>query len=79
MLKYEVMEIEEPDFGCEGRPDGAVPMARVTLRSVQDNTVIKVEIADGYLYQEEIDEGNIIYQNDVGRWKIENENSSNIR
>ena len=69
MLKYEVMEIEEPDFGCEGRPDGAVPMARVTLRSVQDNTVTKVEIADGYLYQEEIDEGSIIYQNDAGMWR----------
>lgn len=69
MHKYEVIEIEEPDFGCEGKPDGAVPMAKVTLRSVQDGTRMKIEIADGYLYQEEIDEGSIIYQDDAERWK----------
>ena len=69
MHKYEVIEIEEPDFGCEGRPDGAVPMAKVTLRSVQDGTRMQTEIADGYLYQEEIDEGSIIYQDDAERWK----------
>lgn len=66
--KYEVIEIEEPDFGCEGRPDRAVPMAKVTLRSVQDGTRTKTEIADGYLYQEEIDEGSMIYRNDAGKW-----------
>ena len=69
MIKYEVIEIEEPDFGCEGRPDGAVPMAKVMLRGVHDGALVKVEIADGYLYQEEIDEGSIIYQDDAGRWK----------
>ena len=56
MIKYEVIEIEEPDFGCEGRPDEAVPMAKVTLRSVKDGVMTMAEIADGYLYQEEIDE-----------------------
>lgn len=25
------MRIDEPDFGCEGRPDGVEPMAKVTL------------------------------------------------
>ena len=52
MIKYEVVEIEEPDFGCEGRPDEAVPMAKVTLRSVKDGVMTMAEIADGYLYQE---------------------------
>lgn len=68
MTKYEVTEIEEPDFGCEGRPEGAVPMAKVTLRSVFENTVIKVEIADSYLYQKEIDTGSVIYQDAAGNW-----------
>lgn len=69
MIKYEVIEIEEPDFGCEGRPDEAVPMAKVTLRGVEDDTMTTVEIADGYLYQQEITEGSIIYQNDAGMWR----------
>ena len=69
MIKYEVIEIEEPDFGCEGRPDEAVPMAKVTLRGVKDDTMKTVEIADGYLYQQEITEGSIIYQNDAGIWR----------
>ena len=69
MIKYEVIEIEEPDFGCEGRTDEAVPMAKVTLRSVKDGVMTMAEIADGYLYQEEIDEGSIIYQNDAGIWR----------
>ena len=69
MIKYEVIEIEEPDFGFEGRPDEAVPMAKVTLRSVKDGVMTMAEIADGYLYQEEIDEGSIIYQNDAGIWR----------
>jgi len=66
--QYRILRIDEPDFGCEGRPDGAVPMAKVTLRSVQDGTRTKTEIADGYLYQEEIDEGSMIYRNDAGKW-----------
>lgn len=69
MIKYEVIEIEEPDFGCEGRPDEAVPMAKVTLCGVKDGTMKTVEIADGYLYQQEITEGSIIYQNDAGIWR----------
>ena len=59
MIKYEVIEIEEPDFGCEGRPDEAVPMAKVTLRSVKDGVMTMAEIA----------EGSIIYQNDAGIWR----------
>lgn len=30
-MGYLVMRIDEPDFGCEGRPDGVEPMAKVTL------------------------------------------------
>ena len=66
---YTVKDIEEPDFGCEGRPDEAVQMAKDTLRSVKDGVMAMAEIADGYLYQEVIDEGSIIYQNDAGIWR----------
>ena len=59
MIKYEVIEIEEPDFGCEGRPDEAVPMAKLTLRSVKDGAMTMVEIT----------EGSLIYQNDAGIWR----------
>ena len=66
---FQVLHIEEPDFGCEGRPEEAVPMAKITLRSVKDGAMTMVEIADGYLYQQEITEGSIIYQNDAGIWR----------
>ena len=40
---YKVIDIEEPDFGCEGLPEGV--------------TDIRLKISDAYLYQEEIDVG----------------------
>ena len=33
MIKYTVKDIEEPDFGCEGLPDGQVITDKVTLKA----------------------------------------------
>lgn len=52
-----VMRIDEPDFGCEGRPDGVEPMARVTLLKLKSKEEIQLEIPDAELYRKEIDEG----------------------
>ena len=57
-MRYLVMRIDEPDFGCEGRPDGVEPMAKVTLLKLKSEEEIQLEIPDAELYQKEINEGN---------------------
>mgnify|MGYP000458916198 FL=1 len=43
------MRIDEPDFGCEGRPDGVEPMAKVTLLKLKSEEEIQLEIPDAEL------------------------------
>lgn len=52
-----VMRIDEPDFGCEGRPDGVEPMAKVTLMKLKNEEDIQLEIPDAELYRKGIIEG----------------------
>lgn len=54
---YKVIDIEEPDFGCEGLPDGEQIMDIVTLQESEGVMDIRLKISDAYLYQEEIDVG----------------------
>ena len=56
-MGYLVMKIDEPDFGCEGRPDGVEPMAKVTLLKLKSEEEIQLEIPDAELYRKEIVEG----------------------
>ena len=42
-MRYLVMRIDEPDFGCEGRPDGVEPMAKVTLLKLKSEEEIQLE------------------------------------
>ena len=52
-----VMRIDEPDFGCEGCPNGVEPMAKVTLMKLKNEEEIQLEIADAELYRKNINEG----------------------
>lgn len=52
-----VMQIEDPDFGCEGRPDGEEAMAKVYLMELKTEEEFQTEIPDAELYQKEINEG----------------------
>ncbi|WP_448861835.1 DUF1810 domain-containing protein [Dorea sp.] len=52
-----VMQIEDPDFGCEGRPDGEEAMAKVYLKVLKTEEEFQTEIPDAELYQKEINEG----------------------
>ena len=52
-----VMQIEDPDFGCEGRPDGEEAMAKVYLKVLKTEVEFQTEIPDAELYQKEINEG----------------------
>lgn len=52
-----VMKIDEPDFGCEGRPDGVEPMAKVTVMNLKNGEETEMEIPDAELYRKNIIEG----------------------
>lgn len=67
---YTVIRIDDPDFGCEGIPDGAVPMATVYLRDEAGNEKI-VKEKDALLYQYNIVEGDRVYFKEGSLYKIE--------
>lgn len=54
--KYIVLRIDDPDFGCEGVPDGCLPSASVVLVNEKGDQFI-VRQDDEMLYQRKIDEG----------------------
>ncbi len=59
MKQYKVIHIIEPDFGCEGLPDGSVRMDQVIPQDEEGIRII-VEVADAYLYEQRIDEGDVV-------------------
>ena len=59
MDKYKVIRIDEPDYGCEGLPEGAVRKDMVTLFS--DTAGERIMWApDDYLYDNNINEGDTV-------------------
>lgn len=58
--EYRVLQIVEPDFGCERRPEGQKPIDMVYLENVRNKEHIIIKVPDDILYQEEIEEGTVI-------------------
>ncbi len=58
--QYRVIQIVEPDFGCEGIPEGQKPMDMVYLENVRTKEHMIIKVPDDVLYQEEIEEGTVI-------------------
>ena len=72
MNTYHVTRIEEPDFGCEGRPEGQEVKDKVFLKEgttgeeiTKEETIIFME--DKLLYDRDIDEGSIVVVDQDGR------------
>ena len=62
--KYIIKQIVEPDFGCEGQPDGYIPMVKVCLGDENGVETI-VEMEDAQMYERQLDEGmEVIIGND---------------
>lgn len=55
--KAAIVRIEEPDFGCEGRPEDQPVMDHVCVRMENDREDIWLEAEDSYLIRENIEEG----------------------
>ena len=58
---YTVLRIDEPDFGCEGRPDGIEPVDRVLLKKGSNGEEIFVKERDALLYEMDINEGDELF------------------
>lgn len=74
MNTYHVTRIEEPDFGCEGRPEGQEVKDKVFLKeeATEEETILFME--DKLLYERDIDEGSKVVIDEDGRLqKAENQ------
>nr|WP_296044438.1 hypothetical protein [uncultured Blautia sp.] len=58
---YTVLRIDEPDFGCEGRPEGMEPVDRVLLKKGSNGEEIFVKERDALLYEMDINEGDEVF------------------
>lgn len=66
---YTVIRIDESDFGCEGLPDGAVYKDIVRIKDSSGNEK-QLEIADAYLYENDINEGDSVIISDGSIVKV---------
>ena len=62
--KYKIVKITEDDYGCEDRPDDYIPRVIVYLKSEDSETTIKQ--VDKYLYNNDIDVGDMVVINSDG-------------
>lgn len=58
---YTVLRIEEPDFGCEGRPEGQEPTDKVLLKKSSNGEELFVKEKDALLYEMDINEGDEVF------------------
>lgn len=58
--EYRVIQIIEPDFGCEGIPEGQSPVDILYLEQVKTKEQICIKAPDEILYQKAIEEGSVI-------------------
>lgn len=63
-MEAKVIRIEEPDFGCEGRPEGAPVMDKVILRKTGSAEEFIMKEDDAYLYELGIWEGDVVEVSD---------------
>ena len=58
---FNVLRIDEPDFGCEGRPDGMEVKDNVLLKSNYTGQEMTVQEKDARLYELDINEGDKVF------------------
>lgn len=67
MSTYYVTRIEEPDFGCEGRPEGQEIKDKVFLKEETSGEETIIFMEDKLLYERGIDEGMKVVIDNEGR------------
>lgn len=67
---FNVLRIDEPDFGCEGRPDRMAVKDNVLLKSNYTGEEMTVREKDARLYELDINEGDQVFLIDGEMRKI---------
>lgn len=63
---YKVIDIIEPDFGCEGLPDGEEYCVDVVLKDKNSDRTLTIKVPDAQLYRKEINTGSFVnYENNI--------------
>ena len=70
---FNVLRIDEPDFGCEGRPDGMEVKDNVLLKSNYTGQEMTVQEKDARLYELDINEGDKVFLMEGERRKLRGE------
>ena len=65
--KAKIVRIDEPDFGCEGRPDGIPMTDKVTVVLEETGEIRILEEEDEKLWKEKIDEGSLVWITEEGK------------
>jgi hypothetical protein len=52
-----IIKIEEPDFGCEGRPENEQVTSKILLETVEEREQVVLDVAEKCLWQMGLDEG----------------------
>ena len=58
---FNVLRIDKPDFGCEGRTDGMEVKDNVLLKSNYTGQEMTVQEKDARLYELDINEGDKVF------------------
>ena len=67
-MKYLVIDLEEPDNGCEGFMPGEEPMVTLTLKDEDGNTS-KVRVPDVEAYRLGWDTGSVIESEELNMFE----------
>lgn len=67
---YIVKDILEPDFGCEGLPDGQELCCEVILEDGESGERVTVKAPDAELYEKGIDVGSAVLVTNGGLEKL---------
>lgn len=65
---YQIVRIDEPDFGCEGRPEHMPVTDTVCLRSPDGREYVR-QIDDALLYRLGLEEGDWAAEDEAGEWR----------
>lgn len=66
MRELRVREIEEPDFGCEGRPEGEEILVKILAEDALTGEEVLCEMEEKALWDSGIDEGMQVWMNEKG-------------
>ena len=63
-MRYEIIEITEDDYGCEGIPENEELMCTVLLRG-ENGSEKQIRLADSFLSENDIKRGSHLFMEEI--------------